>query len=126
MTEVSVAITNSDEPARIDLCERCGSAFLECFDGEPGELSRGVLEQHLDRAARKAPRRARRSCPDCATPLAPQRYMGGPPVWRCSGCQAIYASRGELETLAAFRLPDEPPASVSLLARLRQLFFRGD
>jgi hypothetical protein len=127
MNEVSVAVTGADEPARVDLCDRCGGAFLEFFDGEPGELSRGVLEQHLDGRRHEAPPSMPAcNCPDCATALTPDRYRDGPPVWRCGSCQAIFAGRAELEALAVFRLPDEPAGAhsqLSLLARLRRLFF---
>ena len=129
MDEVSVAVTGSDEPARVDLCARCGSAFLDYFDGEPGELSRGVLEQHLEARLTEGPAvdAEGTSCPDCALHFQRQTYMEGPSVWRCGGCQAIYATLADLRALAAYRLPDEEHVRderPSLLARLKRLFYK--
>ncbi len=126
MDEIPVPLA-SGEQAKIDHCPQCGGVFLEFFDGDPGELSRGTLERLVDQdsdAADVAHETA--TCPECGNFMPLLRYLEqGPTIFRCEGCMAIFASHPQLRALAAYVEPANPEEPPSLLERLKALFSGG-
>lgn len=121
MEQVAVPLA-AEETAEVDLCAVCGGVFLEFFDGEPGDLARGVL-RHLA-AAHRQPREAAGplTCPDCGTHMAPRPYLDlGPDVGRCDSCLAVFATPPQLRQLAKMVLSDAS-AAPSFFNRLANLF----
>ena len=130
MLELPIPI-EGDEPVAVDVCERCGGVFLEFFDGEPGALSRGVLERHISSSVENPTETAplaTPACPDCDQPMHAERYMKiGPEVARCPGCQSVFATRLQLGALATFSLPSAPEQGPqSLIDRLKSYFFEEE
>jgi Zn-finger nucleic acid-binding protein len=125
MSEVAVPVSGQ-ESARVDHCERCGGVFLEFFDGDPGDLSRGVLERMLEHSGGDPPRGNPR-CPDCEIPMKPSRYLEtGPVVSRCGRCMGLFATPSQLREVASYSDTEEPEAETSLLRRLRSFFFSSE
>jgi Zn-finger nucleic acid-binding protein len=125
MSEVAVPVSGQ-ESARVDHCEQCGGVFLEFFDGDPGDLSRGVLERMLAHSG-DHPFRADPPCPDCEIPMVQSRYLDtGPAVARCSRCMGVFATPFQLREVASYSDTDEPEEERSLLQRLRGFFFTKD
>lgn len=92
----------------VDLCERCGGAFMEFFAGEPTALS-GDLERHVRAFADVERPRGDRplTCPDCARVMDAHPYLDfGPDVARCSRCYAVFATAAQVRELARLRFPE--------------------
>jgi hypothetical protein len=121
MREVEVPLTDGSK-AGIDLCERCGSVFVEFFDGEPVEISR-VLSGHLAAAA-AIERPAVLLCPDCQKEMVLRPYLDtGPEVARCESCLALFATPDDLRALCAIEVEEAEPSWLTrTVLRLRSLF----
>ena len=125
MDELPV-LDSAEESAMIDHCAECGGVFLEFFDGDPGELCRGVLARALEHAGENNPP-AWPTCPDCQLPMAPQRTIsGGSAIARCNGCMGLFATPAQLRELAAHVETEQPDPSRSLLERLKSFFAGGN
>jgi Zn-finger nucleic acid-binding protein len=121
MSEVAVPVSGN-ESARVDHCEQCGGVFLEFFDGDPGDLSRGVLERMLKHSGDHL--RANPRCPDCEIPMVQSRYLDtGPAVSRCGRCMGVFATLSQLRAVASYSDTEQPEPEPSLLQRLRSFFF---
>lgn len=118
--------TGEREGAQIDHCELCGGVFLEFFDGDPGELCRGILERALKHSGGSQPTTTN-LCPDCSIPMEPRRYLrDGPAISRCGGCMGLFATPSQLLALAAHAEPEQPASANSLLQRLRSFFVTSE
>ncbi len=108
----------------IDLCDQCGGAFLEFFDGEPAALSREI-RSHLERF--QSPLRvggAPFACPDCRRSMDVHPYLDeGPNIARCNRCMAVFATPEQVRALSRFSFMQDPPSWYErLLALLRSIF----
>ncbi len=114
--------------SELELCTRCGGIFLDFLDGEPGNISRRLVEQPLETDARQAeqqdPAAATGVCPVCRLQMEPGHYLEqGPLVLRCPGCAGMFASREQVQALADYYPdPELEPQHASLLERIRGLF----
>ena len=112
------------ESAEVDLCSRCGGVFLDFFDGEPGDLARGVLAHFRPGEDLMEIDPADLTCPDCGTAMIPHRYMEqGPGIGRCDACMAAFATPAQLQQLADLIFSEEPDGPRSLMQRLRDRLF---
>lgn len=118
--------TSEKDAAQIDHCELCGGVFLDFFDGDPGELCRGILERALQHSGGSHPTTTT-LCPDCSIPMEPLRYLiDGPEISRCGGCMGLFATPSQLLTLAAYTEQEQPESTLDLLQRLSSFFSSSD
>jgi Zn-finger nucleic acid-binding protein len=120
MTEIKT----QDEGVEIDLCDHCGGAYFDFFDGEPGNLSRSLVEIHRFPTVNSLTKRPF-TCPDCGSAMAQMRYLEtGPPVHRCDNCVGVFIDADQIEPLSSF-VPEEEPEEEqgSMLQRLKRLLF---
>jgi hypothetical protein len=109
----------------VDVCDACGGALLDFFDGEPTALAR-TLSEHAQNFARK-PSVKSLDCPDCEVPMVTAAYMepDGPSISRCTQCFCIFVTASQLVALGNFRqleaLRDAPDWFDRLVAALRAL-----
>jgi hypothetical protein len=113
-----------DRVPPVSVCEACFGAWFDWWAGESCAISTQLAD--LPRAQNQA-RRGEGVCPRDATPLSSQAYMGtGPSVRRCARCLGLFASRAQVDELAAFahQLPESPdPIEYpNLLARIWRLW----
>ncbi len=104
-----VAMERAKGQGAVDLCDQCGGVFLEFFDGEPVDLSRGVVEHVKRFAVASGPGdQLDGVCPDCQKSMVVQRYLEqGPRIARCDGCMAIFATSEQVRALASFRFTQD-------------------
>ena len=112
------------QPVLVDACDRCGSVFLEYFDGEPGALARALAATGDAPPEGVATSGDRPTCPDCELPLELRRYLDqGPFVHRCGACLAVFATPLQLRALADHRMHADP--EPTFLDRLLALWGRS-
>jgi hypothetical protein len=122
MEEIPLAQAKS-EGIMVEICRPCGGAFLEYDDGEPGALARALAQSDEGPKATARLLGGAPVCPDCDLAMVLRSYLDrGPDLFRCGGCLAAFATRRQLEELAAWRPTEEPeaprePASVWDLIR---------
>ncbi len=122
-----VAVPRDDhESAEVDICSSCGGVFFDFFDGEPGDLARGVLTCYPPAEGEDDTELSGElTCAECGASMALHKYMDkGPAIGRCDACVAIFATPAQLRRLAEMVFTakelDDPP---SLMQRLRDLLF---
>ena len=122
MEEVTVP-RDDTESAEVDLCPRCGGVFLDFFDGEPGDLARGVITCYPP-SEDAVEISGELTCPDCQAAMTPHQYLDrGPGIGRCDACLAAFATPAQLQRLADMVFAEEPDGPPSLMQRLRELLF---
>lgn len=105
----------------VDVCDDCGTVFLEYFDGEPAMLAR-ALDGSMPRRKAALESSTAAKCPDCDIELELRPYLEeGPSVYRCGGCLAVVATRAQLLRLAQFRVAPDREAQASFLTKLLRL-----
>ena len=123
MEEVTVP-RDGQESSTVDQCSRCCGVYLDFFDGEPGDLARGVMT-HLPAGEETRPVLTDHlTCPDCGTAMTPHSYLDrGPSIGRCDTCLAAFATPAQLQQLASMLFSETPRGPPSLMRRLRDLLF---
>lgn len=111
---------NIGDEGGVEVCDGCGGALLDFFDGEPTALARQLAE-HAQRFSKEESRsQATLSCSECEVPMTTAPYMAqGPTLSRCARCLCIFVSAGELLALAHFQQVEaeaEPPTWLERLA----------
>lgn len=105
---IEICTREDGQGAEIDLCERCGGVFFDFFDGEPGNLSRSLVDLQqtpVIRATADQPAR----CPDCDRPMTLTRYMErGPVLRRCDSCVGVFVNHDQIEAMASFVAEERP------------------
>jgi Zn-finger nucleic acid-binding protein len=96
-------VAHQGEQVEVDVCDGCGSVFLDYFDGEPGAVARS-----LEEAGRFRPSVAGapvKGCPDCRVDLTLTPYLeaGGPEIYRCGGCGGAFLLPVQLGAIADYR-----------------------
>lgn len=111
------------EQQSVDLCKRCGGAYMDFFDGEPSAIARELTEQQKRAPSKpQLPAPAPLRCPACQIEMRVAPYMeGGPSISRCPRCLAIFASARQLALLAVFVETEEK--EKSWLHRVLQAVF---
>ena len=119
----SAPTDNGERVPLLSVCEACFGVWFDWWAGESSAIS--TVLRSLPRTTRTAVR-ADGVCPRDASPLDAQAYLGtGPVVLRCARCLGLFASRDQLDELAAFaeHLPEStgPIIDASLFDRLLRL-----
>lgn len=99
--ESLLRVINIGDDNGVDVCNSCGGAFFEFFDGEPTELARELLE-HVQAFSDYDVSQdgGDATCPDCEVAMVTWAYLSGPLVSRCERCLCLFASAVELLALA--------------------------
>ncbi|MCK5796714.1 MAG: zf-TFIIB domain-containing protein [Deltaproteobacteria bacterium] len=97
-----------DERVNIDLCDGCGGAYFDFYDGTPGHLAR-ILGDRSERADSASPHNheAIGLCPVCELVLSPHPDLEG--VYRCGQCFGVFATPDGLRVLAETFIASPPP-----------------
>ncbi len=109
-------VAHQGEQVEVDVCDGCGSVFLDYFDGEPGAVARS-----LETAGRFKPGVAvspTKGCPECRADLVLTPYLdeGGPDIYRCGRCGGAFLLPVQLGAIADYR-----PAKKDRRGKLEQL-----
>jgi hypothetical protein len=109
----------------VDVCDSCGGALLDFFDGEPTALAR-KLSEHAEQFAGK-PGGKSLDCPDCEVLMVTTAYLepDGPSISRFTQCFCIFVTAAQVVALGNFRqletLRETPDWFDRLVAALRAL-----
>lgn len=109
----------------VDVCDTCGGALLDFFDGEPTALAR-KLSEHAENFS-IVPGDSPLGCPDCEIKMVTTAYLepDGPSISRCTQCFCIFVTASQVVELGKFqqleRLQDSPDWFDRLVAALRAL-----
>ena len=109
----------------VDVCDSCGGALLDFFDGEPTALAR-KLSEHAENFS-TVPRDSGLLCPDCEIKMVTTAYLepDGPSISRCTQCFCIFVTASQVVALGKFQqleaLQDAPDWFDRLVAALRAL-----
>ncbi len=109
----------------VGVCDSCGAALIEFFDGEPTALARELSEHAMKFATSAA--FSSPACPDCEVPMLTTTYLepDGPSISRCTQCFCIFVTASQVVALGNFEqleaLRDSPDWFDRLVAALRAL-----
>ncbi len=87
----------------VDVCDTCGGALLDFFDGEPTALAR-ELSEHASKFGR-SDSFASPVCPDCEVAMATATYLepDGPSISRCTQCFCVFVTASQVVALGKFK-----------------------
>ena len=108
------------------MCDSCGGALLDFFDGEPTALAK-ELSEHAIKFARPS-KFTSPSCPECEVTMVTTAYLepDGPSISRCTQCFCMFITAAQVIALGKFKqleaLPENSDWFDRLVAALRALF----
>ncbi len=113
MAELPVP-TGGQEPTTVDVCESCGGMYLDYFDGEPSAIARALIGELKETGLQRPPLEEPPRCPGCSRDMNLLEYLedDGPPLYRCSGCLAVFATPEQRRAIAEFVATADPEPSV--------------
>lgn len=87
----------------VEVCDACGGALIDFFDGEPTRLARELVAHEKKDFSRRS--KALVHCPDCEREMDSAVYLGseGPSISRCGQCFAVFVTAAQLVALGKFR-----------------------
>jgi Zn-finger nucleic acid-binding protein len=109
----------------VDVCDSCGGALLDFFDGEPTALARKLSEHAESFSAKRS--FTTPDCPDCEIAMVTAAYLepDGPSISRCTQCFCVFVTASQVVALGNFQqleaLRDTPDWFDRLVAALRAL-----